>query len=225
MKRVALFLLLVSALPAWAAQGAATTIYSCEANGKKITSDRYIQDCADREQRVLNGDGSLRQILPPTMTVEERAAKDALEKIAREREAREREAKRRDLNLLQRFPNEDAHRNKRELALGDVRKSIKASEARLALLAKERKPLDDETEFYVGKPLPPLLRQQIDANDAAADALKTLMQGQQEELVRVTALYDAELQRLKKLWAGAPVGSMGTLPPEAADGAPARPRR
>jgi hypothetical protein len=30
--------------------------------------------------------------------------------------------------------------------------------------------------------------------------------------VRINALYDAELLRLKKLWGGAPAGSLGPLP-------------
>jgi hypothetical protein len=39
-----------------------------------------------------------------------------------------------------------------------------------AELAAERKPLLDEAEFYKGKPLPPKLKAQIDANDAAVEA-------------------------------------------------------
>ena len=38
------------------------------------------------------------------------------------------------------------------------------------------------------------------------------MQNQQTEIVRINALYDAELARLKKLWGGAPAGSLGPLP-------------
>ena len=35
-------------------------IYSCiDAHGKRITSDRPIPECAAREQRVLNADGSV----------------------------------------------------------------------------------------------------------------------------------------------------------------------
>ena len=55
------------------------------------------------------------------------------------------------------------------------------------------------------------LRAQLDANDASTEAQKNLIQNQQVELVRVNALYDNELERLKKLWAGAQPGSMGVL--------------
>jgi hypothetical protein len=39
-----------------------------------------------------------------------------------------------------------------------------------------------------------------------------LIQNRRAEIVRINTLYDAELARLKKLWAGAPAGSMGSLP-------------
>jgi hypothetical protein len=202
---------------------AASPIYSCvDANGKRLTSDRPILECNNREQRVLNPDGSVNKIVPPTPTADERAELEARERAANAERAARLDAIRRDRNLLARFPNEAAHRKARESALDDVRKAVRVSEARVALLAQERKPLTDEAEFYVGKALPAKLRQQLDANDAATDAQRTLIQNQQAEVVRINALYDAELERLKKLWAGAMPGSMGSIAPAA--GASAAPK-
>ena len=192
-------------------------IYSCvDATGKRITSDRPIAVCSDREQRELNADGSIKRVVPPTLTAEERSDAEAREREAAIERATRVEALRRDRNLLARFPNEAAHNKAREAALEDTRKSVKISEARLTLLASERKPLMDEAEFYVGKPLPTKLRTQLDANDAATDAQRNLIQNQQAEIIRVNALYDAELQRLKKLWGGAQPGTLGALPAVAA---------
>lgn len=195
-------------------------IYSCvDPTGKRITSDRPIASCSDREQRELNADGSVKRIVPPTLTGDERTEAEAREREAAAERAMRSEALRRDRNLLARFPNEAAHNKAREAALEDTRKSVKISEARLALLASERKPLTDETEFYVGKPLPTKLRTQLDANDAATDAQRSLIQNQQAEIIRINALYDAELQRLRKLWGGAQPGTLGALPPaDAASG-------
>ncbi|HKW82640.1 MAG TPA: hypothetical protein VJN68_02715 [Burkholderiaceae bacterium] len=188
-------------------------IYSClDPSGKRITSDRPIAACSDREQRELNADGSVKRIVPPTMTADERTEAEAREREAATERANRVEALRRDRNLLARFPNEAAHYKAREAALDDSRKSVKLSESRLTLLASERKPLMDEAEFYVGKPLPAKLRTQLDANDAATDAQRTLIQNQQAEIIRVNGLYDAELQRLRKLWSGAQPGTLGTLP-------------
>ena len=206
------------------------SIYTCvDSTGKRRTSDRPIPECNDREQRELNSDGSLKRTVPPTMTSDERAAAEARDQQQALSLANQREAIRRDRNLLMRFPNEAAHQKAREGALEDMRKALKVSESRLELLQKERKPLVDESEFYVGRQMPLKLRQQLDANDAASDAQRSLILNQQAEQVRINDLYDTELQRLRKLWSGATPGSMGVLPkPTAAaasagDAAPRKP--
>jgi len=205
-----------------AAAGQAAQIYSCvDASGKKLTSDRPIAECASREQRVLNADGSVKRVVPPVPTDDERSAIEARDREAAIALASKQDAVRRDRNLLARFPNEAAHRKARVAALDDVRKAVRLSEERLALLAAERKPITDEAEFYVGKPLPTKLKMQLDANDAAVDAQRSLVQNQRLEEVRIDSRYDAELERLKKLWAGAQPGSMGVL----AGGAASAPRK
>jgi len=200
----------------------APLIYTCtNAAGKKLTSDRPIPECNDREQRVLNGDGSVRQVIGPTLTADERSEAEARDREAAADRARKLEAIRRDRNLIARFPNEAAHNKARAAALDDIRTSLRASEARLAALARDRKPLSDEAEFYVGKPLPGKIKAGLDANDASVEAQRSLMQNQKLEAVRIDALYDAELIRLKRLWGGAQPGSMGVIEPSVAPSAPA----
>lgn len=210
---------LTASLALLAAAGSSTAaIYSCvDASGRRLTSDRPIAECLAREQRMLNADGSVRQVVPPTMTADELAEFEAKKRQAEVERAAQQDAIRRDRNLLARFPNEAAHLKAREAALDDVRKGVKFSQERLAELEKSRKPLLDEVEFYKGKKIPPKLKQSLDANDAAAAAQRSLVQNQQLEIQRIDALYDVELERLKKLWAGTPPGSMGVL--SAASGA------
>ena len=196
---------------------AATGIYTCtDANGKRLTSDRPIVDCIDRDQRVLNADGSVKQTLPRTLTAEERAEKEAREREASSQNVTRQDAIRRDRNLLTRFPNSAAHQKAREAALNDVRTAMKTSDARLALLATERKPLLDETEFYVGRPMPPRLARLLEAIDASTTAQTALIQDQRTELERINARYDAELEHLKRLWGGAQPGSVIVSPAAAA---------
>jgi hypothetical protein len=84
-----------------------------------------------------------------------------------------------------------------------------------------RKPLEDQAAFYVGKPRPPILQRAIDANDASFTALTDVFHGLESEVADIVARYDGERDRLRKLWAGAPLGSMGLLAPASA---PARAR-
>lgn len=195
-------------------------IYVCvDAQGRKITSDRPIAECLDRDQRLLNADGSQRGVHQRYMTATERAAYEEAQHRKQLEAATKMDAVRRDRNLLARYPNEAAHEKARSAALDDVRTSIDTSKKRLADLERERKPLLSESEFYTGKPLPVKLKRQLDDNEASADAQKTLIQNQEVELQRVNALYDAELAKLKRLWAGAPPGSLEDQDRQAASAA------
>lgn len=201
--------------------GPAGAIFTCtNAAGRTLTSDRPIAECLDREQRVLNRDGSLRTTLQPSLTSDERAALEEEERrVVRERIAKQ-DAIRRDRNLLARYPDQATHDKARSAALDDVQSGIKASQQRLADLQKERKPLVDESEFYVGKPLPVKLKNQLDSVDVSIEAQTALIANQQVEVGRITALFDAELGRLKQLWGGADPGSLGPLPQSAQATAP-----
>ena len=196
-----------------AAAPAVSGIYTCnDDRGRRLTADRPIAECSGREQQVLNRDGSLKAILPATLTVEERAEKEARERAAADQRTARADAVRRDRNLIARYPNDEAHGRAREAALDSVRLAVRSTELRLRELAAERKPLLDEAEFYLGRTLPAKLRAQIDANDAAVDAQRAVVTYQEAEIVRINRLYDAELDRLRRLWAGAPPGTLGMLP-------------
>ncbi|MGZ5131925.1 MAG: hypothetical protein ACXWCU_09455 [Caldimonas sp.] len=166
---------------------------------------------AGRPQRGLNRDGSEKGIIEAPLTEDEKAARDQRRRELDAERTTQAIAVRRDRELLNRFPNEAAHAKARAKALDDSRGSVRIYEARITLLMAERKPLLDEAEFYVGKPLPGKLKAALDANDASLEAQKSLIQNQQTEIVRINASYDAELARLRKLWAGAPPGSLGPL--------------
>lgn len=201
-------------------------IYTCTtADGRKLTGDRPIPECTAREQRVLNPDGSQRATLPPFLSPEERAAKEAADRRAAAERIAQQDAIRRDRTLMLRYPNEAAHQRARHAALDDANKAMRLSERRIKDLGQERKPLLDEAEFYKGKSLPAKLKQQLDANDASVEAQQVLIENQKAELVRINKSFDAELARLKKLWAGAAPGSLpplGELPATAPAPTPKR---
>lgn len=192
-------------------------IFTCtSAAGKRLSSDRPIPECLDREQRVLNKDGSLRMVMPPSLTADERAALEETEKRKLQERNAKQDAMRRDRNLLARYPNEATHAKAREAALEPAHNAIAASEKRLAELEKERKPLQAETEFYQGKPLPAKLKTQLESVDVSIQAQRATVATQHAEVGRINANFDAELARLKQLWGGAAPGSLGALPQPAA---------
>jgi hypothetical protein len=191
---------------------ARAAIYTCVApDGRRLTSDRAIPECVAREQQIRNTDGSVKQVVPPSLTTDERNEADAAERRKQAERIAQADAVRRDRSLLIRYPTEASHQKARESALDDVRAAVKASQDRDVALSRERKPLLDEAEFYKSKAMPQKLKEQLDANDAAVEAQRSLAQNQTAERDRINALYDAELARLKRLWAGAQPGSLGPL--------------
>jgi putative cell wall-binding protein len=160
---------------------------------------------------VLNKDGSLKQILPATLTPDERAEREAKERKQAEEKAALNDAVRRDRNLKNRYPNEAVHNKARESALESVRVAMRASAQRIQELDNERRPLKDEADFYRGRNLPSRLKQQIEANETSLAAQRELIQTQEAELVRISRIYDLELEHLRKLWKGAPPGSISLV--------------
>lgn len=205
--------MLAAAAQAQPAASAPGAIYTCTTpDGRRLTSDRPLPECKGVEQRQLNRDGSLRRVLPPTLTAEEAALQEAEERRLAVLRQAQMDAMRRDRNLKARYPDEAAHQRARESALDAVRSALASTETRLIDLQREREPLIVETEFYVGRPLPDKLRQQLDANEAATAAQRSAILTHRAEIDRINRFYDAELERLRRLWAGAAPGSLGPMP-------------
>ena len=219
----------VAAGSIWAqapAPGTAVDIYVCtDDQGRRITADRPIRECMDRPQRILNPDGSQRGVKNPPMTAQERAAKEAQERQAAEEAAAKAEAVRRDRNLLSRYRNEDMHRAARESALDPVRLTMDLTETRLAQLRRERRSLEEESRAPKSKDHAATLKLQLEANEAAAAAQRENTASQRAELDRINRIYDIELERLKRLWAGEPAGSMGAIESPTYEALPVAPSR
>ena len=185
---------------------AQAAIFTCvDAQGRRITSDRPIAACMDREQRELSPSGSVRRVIPPEPTAEERAALDAKRKADAERDARLNEEKRRERALLSRYPNEAAHQRERVKALESVDAVEAAVHKRIEELVKLRTGLDDEMAFYAKDPAkaPPLLQRKFKDNQSLLDAQQNALKQQAAERQRVAERFDAELEQLRKLWAQA----------------------
>jgi hypothetical protein len=191
------------ALPSLA-QTTSGGIYSCvDAKGRKLTSDRPIRECADREQLLLNPSGTVRAVIPPSLTGPERAAQEARQRREAEERARQAEEKRRERALLVRYPNRSVHDKERTEALTQITVVRQAAMNRVKELQRQRKELDTELEFYAKDPekVPPSLRRLVDDNEKSMAVQERFIADQEAEMVRVNARFDEELQRLQQLWA------------------------
>ncbi len=202
-------LLAGAAWQAHAQGGVEGGIYTCiDAKGRKLTSDRPIRECTDREQRLLNPSGTVRAIIPPTLTGPERAALEAKQRREAEERARQAEEKRRERALLVRYPSRTVHDKERSEALASISLVRQAAMNRVKELERQRKELDTELEFYAKDPskVPPSLQRLVDENAKSMAVQERFIAEQEAEMGRVNSRFDEELARLQLLWAqiGAP---------------------
>jgi hypothetical protein len=192
-------------VPALAQQGSGA-IYTCvDAKGHRLTSDRPIPECLDREQHQLDANGNLRGTLGPSLTATERAQLEEKQRRQAEERLRQADERRAEKTLLTRYPNQAAHDADRAMALRNVQDVVAAGKRRLADLMDDRKRLTVETEFYKTRAKwPAKLRRQIDECDAQIAAQQRFLAAQEEERNRINTHYDEELARLKQLWARLP---------------------
>jgi hypothetical protein len=187
----------LASVASWAA------IYTCvDGKGRKLTSDRPIAECADRDQSELNTSGTVKRTVKPVMTAEEQRAFDEKQKNAAEEQARLVEEKRKDRALLTRYPSRAVHDKERAEALAQVDAVMKAAAKRISELGVQRKEIDTEMEFYKKDPTkaPLSLKRQIDDHNNSVAVQKRFITDQENEIKRTNVRFDEELIKLKSLW-------------------------
>lgn len=196
------------ALVAGALWGTATLaqaqgIYTCvDSKGRRITSDRPIVECLDREQHKLGNTGIVRQVVPPSYTADERARLDNKQRAENEIKARAAEEKRRERALLIRYPNQPVHDKERAEALSQIDDVIVAVNKREVALMQQRKEVDAELEFYQADPskAPFWLRRKLEDSEKQMVVQKRFLEEQAQEKLRINQRFDEELTKLRQLW-------------------------
>src|SRR3954470_22512020 len=105
--------------PAWA-QGSGK-IYTCvDSKGRRVTMDRPIIDCIDREQEELGPTGKVVRKIGPSLTAEEQRVEEEKQRKEIEERLRAQEEKRRNRMMLERYPDLPTHDKERNKALAAV---------------------------------------------------------------------------------------------------------
>jgi hypothetical protein len=181
------------------------SIYTCvDAKGRRLTSDRPMLECVDREQKELNPSGTVRRTVPPSLTAPERAAQEERERKLVEDRQRQEEDRRMRRALLMRYPNVAVHDKERSMALKTAQDAIVSGERRVAELQEQRRKLAAETEFFKAPAQWPVrLKRQVEENELQAGEQQRFIASQEDEKKRINTRFDEELTRLKVLWAQA----------------------
>jgi hypothetical protein len=206
-------------LGTWLPQVWAQAIFTCvDAKGRRLTADRPIAECLDREQKELNASGTLKRKIGPTLTAEERAAEEEKARVAAEERNRQLEEKKRDRALLTRYPNRATHDAEREKALASVDDAIVAARKGVVELIEQRRRQNVELEFYKRDPakIPATLRRQVEETEQHIAAQQRFIDNQDSEKKRVNARFDEELVILRQLWAQRALPGVAAAPASAA---------
>lgn len=197
------------ALGGWAVagEGGGAGIYACtDAKGRRLTADRPIAECVDRDQRVLGNSGVELRRVGPTLTDNERSELEAQRRREQEEQRRLREERSRERALVTRYPSQAVHDAERAEALVQADQVMAVARQRVTELQTQRIKIDAEMEFYRKDPskAPAALRRQVDENRAAQEEQQRFIQQQEQEKRRIHQRFDAELAQLRALWAASP---------------------
>jgi hypothetical protein len=186
---------------------AQSRMYKCvDAKGKVYYTQTPPQECLGREVDELSRQGRVTKRAEPAPTVEQQAAREEERKKLQEQEVAAREEKRKNQALLNTYPTEKDIDEARSRALKDNELAIKEAQKRLAGAEKRKKELDAEKEFYVKKPMPPKLQDEIKTNEVEIKNQGELLEAQKKQVATINAKYDEDKKRFLELTKGGAAG-------------------
>jgi hypothetical protein len=175
-------------------------LYVCTTpGGRTLTGDLPPAECQSVPIRELNHDGSVRRVIEPPLTPEQKKRREQEEKDRHAREMQAQEQLRKDRALLETYGSEDEIESSRDRTLASRQALIERANQQLKEFKLDRKRLEDEAEFYVKRQIPDKLKRALEDNAALqAQQLKTI-DDIRADMQRINERYDGELQRFRQL--------------------------
>jgi hypothetical protein len=174
--------------------------YCCnDANGKLTCGDILPVACHKRAYRILDERGRLVKEVEAPLTPEQRVLRDAETAKKAEEAKKAAEDKRHNEALLATYPNEKDIDLARDRALGDFDKASADTQKRYDAAIKQKKKLDAEKEFYVKKPMPANLKQQVEESENTIKAAQAALDGRKQERDALAVKFEDEKKRYMEL--------------------------
>src|SRR5438046_8804942 len=196
---------LCSTLLALTPAAAQERMYKCvDARGKVYYTRVPPPECLGRDTQELNKSGTLIRKNPAAvpLTPAQEQAREAERRKKIENEERSKEERRKNLALLNTYSSEKDIEDARTRALADAQGGIVDTQRRIAGAHKRHKELEAEKEFYVKKPMPFKLKQEIANNDVEIKNQIVLLDAKKKEISTINAKYDEDKRRYVELTSG-----------------------
>jgi hypothetical protein len=197
-RSVSMFAAALAVLP-----GTAWCAYTCKApGGGTIIRDYLPTECASVEIRELNPDGSLKRIIPPPRSAEQRKLEEEKDKRSADCAKQNDAQKQADEVLARRYALEDDLIAARDRALANEKARLGQQAQRQQELKTARARMEEAKASYKGRPIPDALKADFEANDSAASAIEHQIEATSSNIERLTLKYDADLKRYRDLVRG-----------------------
>ena len=205
--QVVMFLCLTAfaAAPATAQQ----RMYKCvDSKGKTYYTQIPPPECLGRDTQEINKAGMLKKTERPVSPAELQA-REAERKKKLEESDKGKEERRKSAALLATYPSEKDIEDARARALKEAQAAIADTEKRVANAHKRSKELETEKEFFVKKPLPAKLKQEISNNEIDIKNQTALLEAKKKEIGTINAKYDDDKRRFIELTSKAGPSAQG----------------
>ncbi len=197
--------LLPGLLAAGMALPAAAAIYSCtDASGRRITADRPIPECLDREQRQFDNSGTPRRTVPPTLSDTERAVQDDQARKAQAERDLQLQERSRLRALAARYPTPASLERERLKLINPVIDAIGAAQERLAVLDAQSERLASGALLAASGPQVQAAKQSLSQNEQERALQRRLLADKQAERARIDKRFEDMQRQLQPVWAGQP---------------------
>jgi hypothetical protein len=194
---------LCSTVLALAPAAAQERMYKCvDARGKVYYTQVPPPECLGRDTQELNKSGTLIRKNPAALSPAQAQAREAERKKKIEDEERSKEDRRKNLALLNTYSSEKDIEDARTRALKEAQGAIEDTERVIAGAKKRRQELETEKEFYVKKPMPFKLKQEITNNEIEIKNQTALLDAKRKEISTINAKYDEDKRRYVELTSG-----------------------
>ena len=198
-------LFICSAVLAVAPATAQQRMYKCvDAKGRVYYTQVPPPECLGRDTQELNKSGTLIRKNPAgsgSLTPAQQQAREAERRKKLEDEEKSKEDRRKNMALLNTYSSEKDIEDARARALKEAQTAIEDTERRIAGAEKRRRELEGEKEFYVKKPMPFKLKQELTNSEIEIKNQTALLDAKKKEISTINNKYDEDKRRYLELTA------------------------
>ncbi len=175
-------------------------MYKCtDAKGKVYYTQVPPQECLGKDQQELSRQGTVTKRTEAVLTPEQLAAREEERKKQAEKEAAEREERRKNQALLSTYSSEKDLEETRARTLKENDAAMQEIQKLIASAEKRKKELEAEKEFYLKKPMPPKLQEDIRNNENEIKVQRGALEARKKQIVAINAKFDEDKKRYLEL--------------------------